>query len=111
MRFLGKSDGPMKSAVLEKSVAVQVRDVSAGGCLLETKAFLPIGTLCVLDMEFEGARRIEWFRVCRLHSTNGRSGAHLSAAEFLPLTAAGVGSLRGAIKRMRAVDRLKESRG
>jgi len=90
----------MTSAVLEKSVAVQVHDVSAGGCLLETRAFLPVGTLGVLDMEFEGARRIEWFRICRVHSTGGRSGAHLVGAEFLPFTVAGEGSLRGAIRCM-----------
>jgi hypothetical protein len=93
----------MTNAVLEKCVPVRVHDVSAGGCLLETKTFLPIGTLGVLDMEFEGARRIEWFRICRLHSTGGRSGAHLSGAEFLPLTAAGNDSLRGAVTRMRPV--------
>ena len=55
-------------------------------------------------MEFDGARRLEWFRVCRIHTTQGCSGAHTAAAEFLPIAAADHRSLRGAVRRFLARD-------
>lgn len=82
---------------------VLVRDLSAGGCLLETQAFLRVGTIGFLDMEFDGTRRTEWFRTCRVQVTHGRSGGYLVGAEFLPLAAAGDQSLRAAVRRMRPV--------
>jgi hypothetical protein len=56
-------------------------------------------------VEFDGARRLEWFRVCRIHTTQGCSGAHIAAAEFLPIAAADRRSLRGAVRRFIARDR------
>lgn len=90
-------------AELLRAVNVQVRDLSANGCLLETRAFLPVGTVGVLDMELGGERRAEWFRTCRIQATQGRSGVYLVGAEFLPLAAAGELSLRGAVRRMKVV--------
>jgi len=91
-------------AVLLKSVAAQVRNLSAGGCLLELRSCLPVGSIGVLDMEFDGKRCVEWFRICRIQSIHGRSGAYTVGAEFLPLAAAGDNSLRGAVRRMGHVD-------
>jgi hypothetical protein len=51
-----------------------------------------------LEVEFEGARRFEWFRVARVHAEDAQM--FLAGAEFLPLSAAGVDSLRGAIGRL-----------
>jgi hypothetical protein len=98
-------------AVLLKSVAVQVRNLSAGGCLLELKTYLPVGSVGVIDMEFNGKRRVEWFRVSRIQTIHGRSGSHTAGAEFLPLAVAGDSSLRGEVRRMGVSALHTESRG
>lgn len=91
---------------------MQVRDLSTGGCLLETRAYLPIGTVGVLDMEIEGKRCVEWFRIRRTQATQGRSGAYLFGAEFLlPVAVAGESSLRGAVRRVYRVDRVSGRTG
>lgn len=91
---------------------MQVRDLSTGGCLLETRAYLPIGTVGVLDMEIEGKRCVEWFRIRRTQATHGRSGAYLFGAEFLlPVAVAGDSSLRGAVRRVYRVDRVSRPAG
>jgi hypothetical protein len=54
-------------------------------------------------MDFEGRRREEWIRVCRVHADEGRRGMCLVSVEFLPLEPAGADSLRGSILRLRAV--------
>ena len=91
---------------------MQVRDLSTGGCLLETRAYLPIGTVGVLDMEIEGKRCVEWFRIRRTQATQGRSGAYLFGAEFLlPVAVAGECSLRGAVRRVYRVDRVSGRTG
>jgi len=91
----------MISAVLLKDVDVRVRDVSTSGCLLESQARLAVGTVGMLDVEFEGQRRVEWFRVCRVQAGDGGGGAFFVGAEFLPFAAAGQQSLRGTVSRMR----------
>jgi hypothetical protein len=92
-------------AVLVTETLVRVRDLSATGAQLETPVYLPIGTIGMIEVEFDGARRLEWFRVCRIHTTQGCSGAHTAAAEFLPISAADRQSLRGAVRRFLARDR------
>jgi hypothetical protein len=91
-------------AVRVTETPVRVRDVSATGAQLETPVYLPIGTIGLIEVEFDGARRVEWFRVCRIHTTQGCSGAHIAAAEFLPIAAADRRSLRGAVRRFLARD-------
>lgn len=92
------------SAVLLTETPVQVRNVSAAGAEFETPVYLPIGTVGQIEVEFDGARRVEWFRVCRILTTIGCSGAHTAAAEFLPITASDDRSLRGAVRRFVARD-------
>lgn len=89
----------MTNAVLLRNVPLVVRDVSSGGCLIESRKPLQIGTVGWLEVEFEGQRRYEWFRITRV-VTSGES-AFVSGVEFLPLTAAGADSLRSAIGRLR----------
>lgn len=90
---------------------MQVRDLSTGGCLIETRAYLPVGTVGVLDMEIEGKRCVEWFRIRRTQATHGRSGAYLFGAEFLlPFAVAGETSVRGAVRRVYRVDRTSGKR-
>jgi Flp pilus assembly pilin Flp len=99
------------NAALIRGVSVQVRDLSTGGCLLETRAYLPIGTVGVLDMEIEGKRCVEWFRIRRTQATHGRSGAYLFGAEFLLPVAVAESSLRGAVRRVYRVDRVSGRAG
>jgi hypothetical protein len=89
----------MTNAVLLRDVPLVVRDVSSGGCLIESCTALQVGTIGWLEVEFEGERRFEWFRIARVH-THGES-AFLAGVEFLPLAAAGSDSLRSAIGRLR----------
>ena len=91
-------------AVLVTDTFVHVRDISATGAQFETATYLPVGTLGVIEVEFDGGRRVEWFRVCRIHTTQGCSGAHVAAVEFLPLAAADHRSLRGAVRRFLSRD-------
>ena len=91
-------------AVIVTETSVQVRDISATGAQLETAVYLPLGTIGLLELEFDGARRVEWFRVCRIHTVQGRTGVHVAAAEFLPIAAADDRSLRGSVRRFLARD-------
>ena len=91
-------------AVLLIETPVQVRNLSATGAELETAAYLPVGTIGQIEVEFDGARRVEWFRVCRIHTTHECSGAHTAAAEFLTLAAVDARSVRGAVRRFLARD-------
>jgi hypothetical protein len=89
----------MTNAVLLKDVVLVVRDVSSGGCLIESCTPLQVGAVGWLEVEFEGARRFEWFRIARVDKRG--EGAYVSGVEFLPLAAAGADSLRSAIGRLR----------
>ena len=89
----------MTNAVLLRDVPLVVRDISSGGCSIESCAPLQIGTVGWLEVEFEGKRRFEWFRIARVHQRE--DGVFLAGLEFLPLAAAGSDSLRSAIGRLR----------
>ena len=89
----------MTNAVLLRNVPLVVRDVSSGGCLIESCTPLQVGTVGWLEVEFEGERRFEWFRIARVDRSGER--AFVSGVEFLPLAAAGSNSLRGVIGRLR----------
>ena len=88
---------------LTRSKPIRIYDVSAGGCLLESREPLPVGTVGLLTMDFDGRRRQEWIRVCRVQADESRRGPCLVSVEFLPLEPAGAESLRGAVLRLRAV--------
>jgi hypothetical protein len=90
---------------LTKTTQLRVWNISVGGCLLESREQLPVGTVGVLSIILDGQRRREWFRICRVHAEEGRRGTCLLGAEFLPLAPAGHDSLR------RAVDELQRASG
>ena len=93
----------MITATLTKHTSLRVWDIGEGGCLLESRESLPVGTVGLLSMELDGRSRREWFRICRVHADEGRRGTCLLAAEFLPLAVAGGASVRGAVREWRAV--------
>jgi PilZ domain len=88
---------------LTRSKPIRIYDVSAGGCLLESREPLPVGTVGLLTMDFDGRRRQEWIRVCRVQADESRRGPCLVSVEFLPLEPANGDSLRGAVLRLRGV--------
>ena len=88
---------------LTRTKPIRIFDVSAGGCLLESREPLPIGTVGLLTMNFNGRLRQEWIRVCRVQADESRRGPCLVSVEFLPLEPAGAESLRGAVLRLRAI--------
>ena len=87
---------------LTRNKPIRIYDVSAGGCLLESREPLPVGTVGLLTMDFDGRRRQEWIRVCRVQADESRRGPCLVSVEFLPLEPAGADSIRGAMLRLRA---------
>jgi hypothetical protein len=89
----------MTNAVLIRDIPLAVRDVSSGGCLIESSAPMQIGTIGWLEVEYEGERRFEWFRVARVERPD--DGMFVAGVEFLPLDAAGADSLRSVIGRLR----------
>lgn len=88
---------------LTRTKHIRIYNVSAGGCLLESRESLPVGAVGVLSMNVDGRRRQEWIRVCRVHASEGRRGTCLVSVEFLSLEPAGSSSLRGAMLRPRTV--------
>jgi len=94
----------VRGAVLLAETPVHVLNISATGAELESPVYLPIGTVGLIEVEFDGARRVEWFRVRRIDTAQGRNGVHMAAAEFLPIAAANDRSLRGAVRRFIARD-------
>jgi|RhiMetdeSRZDD1v2_1073273.scaffolds.fasta_scaffold47073_5 hypothetical protein len=91
------------TTTLTKHTSLRVWDIGEGGCLLESRESLPVGTVGMLSIELDGETRREWFRICRVHADEGRRGTCLLAAEFLPLTAAGGESVRGTLRQWRSV--------
>jgi hypothetical protein len=91
------------TATLTKRTSLRVWDIGEGGCLLESRESLPVGTVGLLSMQLDGRLRREWFRICRVHADEGRRGTCLLAAEFLPLAVAGDETVRGALRNWRAV--------
>ena len=94
---------PVTITSLTRSKPIRIYDVSAGGCLLESREPLPVGTVGLLTMDFDGRRRQEWIRVCRVQADESRRGPCLVSVEFLPLAPAGADSLRSAVLRLRGV--------
>ena len=88
---------------LTRTKPIRVYDVSAGGCLLESREPLPVGTVGLLTMNFDGRLRQEWIRVSRVQADESRRGPCVVSVEFLPLEPAGAESLRGAVLRLRSV--------
>lgn len=91
----------MTNAALLRKVPLVLRDVSGGGCSIESRTPLQVGMVGWLEVDFEGERRFEWFRVAHVHAAS--EGVFVAGAEFLPLSAAGSDSLRSAIGHLQHV--------
>jgi hypothetical protein len=74
----------MRAALLRRTT-VRIHDLARDGCLLESDVLLDVGTIGLLDVDIDGRRCQEWFRICRVHAIRGRGGVALLGAEFLAL--------------------------
>lgn len=74
----------MRAALLRRAT-VRIHDLARDGCLFESDTLLDVGTIGLLDVDIDGRRCQEWFRICRVHSVRGRGGVALLGAEFLTL--------------------------
>ena len=83
------------TGVVVRRVAVRVVDLSASGCLLETRVRLSEGAVGTLHLTVDGRRYRETVRISRVAPTAGRSGAHRAGAQFLTL-----GSSRRALRHL-----------
>ena len=96
---------------LKRTSDLRLWDVSGGGCLLESREQLPIGTVGLLHVDLDGLQHHEWFRVCRVHAEEGRRGTCLLGAEFLPLAPAGRDSIRLATRDLHAASGMAAAPG
>lgn len=99
LSLLNSRVGPVTDALLLRNLPLVMRDVSSGGCSIDSGTSLHVGTVGWLEVEFEGERRFEWFRVAHVQVRD--EGVLLAGVEFLPLSAAGSDSLRSVIGRLR----------
>ena len=76
-----------KRAILERRQAVDVKDVSRGGCCVETAQALPVGAFGVLAVDIEGQTHAEVFRVARAPEGPGPDRQYSAGVEFLPMPA------------------------
>jgi hypothetical protein len=80
--------------LLERHVTVAVAEISRSGCLLETSAAIPAGTIGTLSVEIEGSVYSEDVRVARCLTVPGAGERHHVGVEFLTLRRPGRTSLR-----------------
>ena len=89
------------NAALQRLLPASMSDLSACGCLLQIQSPVPVGSIGLLDVEIEGIRYAEWFRVVRIELSSCVGEPHVIGVEFLQLAPAGEQSLRGAMRSKR----------
>ena len=77
-----------KRAILERVQPVEIRNVSRGGCCVESDELLPVGAFGVLTVDVEGELRGEVFRVVRTGVVETDAQRYTAGIEFLPMPAA-----------------------
>ena len=86
------------NAALRRLLPAGMRDLSASGCLIEIQSPVPVGSIGLLEVDIEGVRYADWFRVARVALPACAGEPHLMGVEFLQLALAGEQSLRGAMR-------------
>ncbi len=70
-------------AVLGREVSVQLLDISASGCLLESASRIVLGATGTLIVMFDGKEYCDDVRIMRCLQSKGASGGYQVGAEFL----------------------------
>jgi hypothetical protein len=89
-------------ATLVRRYIGRVVDISSGGCLIEIAAPVPIGAIGRLEAVIDGRVHSEAVRVARIETMPTRTGGTQIGLEFLLVSPASVGSIRGAMHRLTA---------
>jgi hypothetical protein len=92
--------------VLIRRVAVQVRDVSTSGCLLESQDALADGGVGQLEIAVDGELQQEPLRICRTARVTGSPWPWRSGAHFLSIDAPAPASVRNIVARLEIIDEL-----
>jgi hypothetical protein len=85
---------PARLGILARDISVRLLEISRGGCLLESTASVPAGTLGALSVEVDGTVYIDQVRVVRCQLLAGAGNTHRVGAEFLSLHLPAEHSLR-----------------
>ena len=89
-------------AVLGREVSVQLLDISASGCLLESASRITLGATGTLIVTFDGKEYCDDVRIMRCLQSKGASGGYQVGAEFLWTTAPHERSLRRMVTHLQA---------
>lgn len=85
------------AAVLMRDLAMRVVDISASGCLLESRRCLAIGTVGRLRLKFGDDECADDIEVVRCEPVEGRRSLFHVGVRFLWTTPRDVGSIRHAV--------------
>jgi hypothetical protein len=94
---------PLGIGVLVRRIPMTLGEISAKGCLIETRHALPAGTVGVLELEREEGYSTEPVRICRMVHIAGGAVPYAAGAEFLPLEPPAPASVRNSIARLEMV--------
>jgi PilZ domain len=73
-------------ASLAKEIGVRVLNCSANGCLLETTAAIPVGSVARLRVDFGGGEFDDTVRIVRCDALIGAGNVHHVGIQFLATT-------------------------
>ena len=86
-------------ASLTTDIRVRVLNVSSGGCLIETRRALEIGTVATLSINFAGGDFEDTVQIVRCQEITGAGGVFHLGATFLTTAAPSIESLRFLFRR------------
>ena len=75
------------TATISRHVPINVADISAAGCFIESVEPISEGTVGTLVLDLEGRRYVETIRVCRVEPVRGPGHRFRAGAQFLTLGA------------------------
>jgi PilZ domain len=86
-------------AALTKDIRVRVLNVSAAGCLIETRRALDIGSVATLRINFAGGDFEDTVQIVRCQEITGAGTTFHLGASFLTTAAPSIESLRYLLRR------------
>ena len=97
-----------KMAVLTRDMHVRLLNCSSSGCLMETKAFVKVGTIGSLRLAIDGEEFVDDLMVVRCQPIEGAGSVFHVGAKFLWTEAPGRRTLRRAMQPQRVVASLTD---
>jgi hypothetical protein len=97
--------------VILRDITVRVLDASASGCLVESREPLPEGAIGLLEVMGEQGRTVEPLRINRSMKIAGGATRFRAGAQFLPLGAPGLTSVRNQLARLEVVLEIEAAAG